>query len=172
MTVSKTIKVKQGSKLEWIVRATNFEEQSGVIDVVTENTSLPIYLIGNTNNTATLSFNHTPEDATVMINDVVGNNQKIRKGLTATWEVSANRYYSQSGTTDRMYDNLEIPVDLVGPHIILSIKTNKDVYTVKINGVEGINQWVLKGTKATYSVELYGYETISGTTMNYMKILH
>lgn len=164
MTVSKTIKVKQGSKLEWIVRATNFEEQSGVIDVVTENTSLPIYLIGNTNNTATLSFNHTPEDATVMINDVVGNNQKIRKGLTANWEVSADRYYSQSGTTDRMYDNLEIPIDLVGPHIILSIKTNKDVYTVKINGVEGNNQWVLKGTKATYSVELYGYETISGTT--------
>jgi hypothetical protein len=63
-----------------------------------------------------------------------------------------------------MYDNLEIPVDLVGPHIILTINTNKSNYTVKINGVEGNNQWVLKGTKATYSVELYGYETISGTT--------
>ena len=164
MTVSKTIKVKQGSKLEWFVRATNFEEQSGVIDVVTENTNFPVYLIGNTNNTSTLSFNYTPEDATVMINDVVGNNQKIRKGLTANWEISADRYYSQSGTTDRMYSDLEIPVDLVGPHIVLSIKTNKDTYTVKINGIEGNNQWVLKGTQATYSVELYGYETITGTT--------
>lgn len=164
MTVSRTIKVKQGSKLQWFVRADGFQEQSGIIDSVMEHTSFPIYLIGESSTTAKLKINPTPSNATIIINEVEGGEKDIVKGTTATYTVSADRYFSITETTDRMYNDLEVPIELYGPLVLLKIQTNKEDAIIKIDGEECSEKWILQGTTANYEISLTDYETISGTT--------
>ena len=102
MTKSETIKVKQGSKLNWIVRASGFQTQSGTIDSVMEHTSFPVYLIGESSTTAKLKINPTPSNATIIINEVEGGEKDIVKGTMATYTVSADIYFPITETTDRM----------------------------------------------------------------------
>lgn len=164
MTKTETIKVKQGSKLNWIVRASGFQTQSGTIDSVMEHTSFPVYLIGESSTTAKLKINPTPSNATIIINEVEGGEKDIVKGTMATYTVSADRYFPITETTDRMYNDLEIPVELYGPLVLLKIQTNKDGSVIKIDGEECSEKWILQGTTANYEISLTNYETISGTT--------
>jgi len=164
MTKTGIIKVKQGSKLNWIVRASGFQTQSGTIDEVKEHTSFPIYLIGEDTTTSKLSITTSPSNATVVINKVEGNEKDIVKGTTATYTVSADRYFPITETTDRMYDDLEIPVELYGPLVLLKIQTNKEDAVIKIDDEECSEKWILQGTTANYEISLTNYETISGTT--------
>ena len=122
MTKTGIIKVKQGSKLNWIVRASGFQTQSGTIDGVKEHISFPIYLMGEDTTTSKLKINPTPSNATVVINEVEGDEKDIVKGTTATYTVSADRYFPVTETTDRIYNDLEVPIELYGPLVLLKIQ--------------------------------------------------
>ena len=63
-------------------------------------------------NSAKLTINPTPSDAIVTINGETVYSADIRKGTTATWEVSVDGYKTKTGTTDRLYSDLTIDVEL------------------------------------------------------------
>ena len=63
-------------------------------------------------NSATLTINPTPSDATVTIDQVATKTADIRKGLTATWSVSKTGYTTQTGTTDHLYADTTLNITL------------------------------------------------------------
>ena len=164
MVSTKTIKVKKGSKLNWIVKSDGFIKQSGYFESINENMTYPVYLIGESNNTSKVTINPTPSDSKVVINEKIGKELNIVKGLTALYTVSADRYDTFTAETDRIYNDLEIPITLVGPYVYLTINCNKANATVMVNDVIGTEHRILKGSVVNYSITLSGYETINGTT--------
>lgn len=164
MVSTKTIKVKKGSKLNWVVKSDGFIKQSGYFESINENMTYPVYLIGESNNTSKVTINPTPSDSKVVINEKIGKELNVVKGLTALYTVSADRYDTFTAETDRIYNDLEIPINLIGPYIILTINSNKPNATIMVNDVIGNEHRILKGSVVNYSIALNGYETITGTT--------
>ena len=164
MVSTKTIKVKKGSKLNWIVKSDGFIKQSGYFESINENMTYPVYLIGESNNTSKVTINPTPSDSKVVINEKIGKELNVVKGLTALYTVSADRYDTVTAETDIIYNDLEIPITFVGPYVYLTINCNKPNATVTVNDVVGTEYRILKGSVVNYSITLNGYETITGTT--------
>jgi alpha-tubulin suppressor-like RCC1 family protein len=63
-------------------------------------------------NSAKLTINPTPADATVTINTESVKTKDIRKGTSAEWSVSKNGYVTQTGTIAHIYDNTSLNIIL------------------------------------------------------------
>ena len=63
-------------------------------------------------NSAKLTINSTPADATVTINSTTTSSADIRKGTSAEWSVSKTGYETQSGTISHIYDDTTLNINL------------------------------------------------------------
>ena len=63
-------------------------------------------------NSAIFSITPTPSDAEVTIDNNQVSTAEIRKGTSANWTVSKSGYKTKSGTTDLLYNDLDLNVEL------------------------------------------------------------
>ena len=110
----------------------------------------------------TFEINATPSESIIKINGEERTSIEVEKGTSVIWEVSAEGYFTQSGT------------EVINENTIKDINLEKQIYTfsinasptgaiVKINGEERTSIQVEVGSNVSWEVSLTGYNTQSGT---------
>ena len=154
--VTRSLVVDSGSTVNWSVSRLDYQSQSGnevVRSNVNKNITLSILRY-------TFTINPTPSDSTVTINDQVTKSLVVNSGSVASWVVSKTNYIPNRGS-ELVRNNITKNITLIPAPVTFTINPIPSDATVTINGEVRRSVTVASGSTVTWSVERYGYRTIS-----------
>lgn len=153
-----SVTVETGTTVDWSVSKTGYISQSGS-EIVTADVTKEIELAKIK---VQFTVNASPDNAVVKINGVQQSSIEVDYGSTVTWEVSADGYITQSGTTEALTENTSLDIALEVVKYTFTINPTPTDAVVTINGTITNSVTVNVGTVIDWSVEAEGYTPQSG----------
>lgn len=158
-----SVTVEAGTSVRYLVRKEGYYTVEETV-VVNSDLTLTVKLVEIPYFTFTI--NPTPSNATVKIDGFRQSSVRVVKDTVVEWSVSADGYYSKSGSVT-VTNDITMSVVLIQDGVTFTIVPIPSDATVVINGEVRNTIFVERGTSVEWSVSADGYGSSYGGTTVY-----